>query len=85
MFFDADWTRLSDSQRQGRNKGMNLKGLRPTAYLHQNIGPMRVRVHNENRDVSLYIREKTSGEKRDQEHFSYKTQTFIKVNGKEIF
>jgi hypothetical protein len=85
MFFDTDWTRLSDSQRQGRNKGLNFKRLRPTAYLHSNIGPMRIRVKNEEREVSLYVRERGYYERKDQEWVSYSTIKFIKVNGKEIF
>ena len=83
MVFNTEWTRLSDSQRQGRSKGMNLKGIRPTAHLYSTIGPTRIQIKNA--DQSLYTREKTCSEKRDVEHYSLKTMHFIKVNGKEIY
>ena len=81
--FNTEWTRFTDSQRQGRTKGINLKGIRHSCYMYNNIGATRIQIKNGYK--SLFSREKTVAEQRDVEHYSLKTMTFIKVNGKEIF
>lgn len=87
MFFDTPWTRLSDSQKQGRTKGMHTNGLRPRASEYFIIGPTRIggTASVKKRHLSLYIREKSQSEQRDLDSCGYRTTRFIKINGKEIF
>ena len=83
--FNTEWTRLSDSQKQGRTKGMRSIVHSYSANHYNLIGPSRIRHSTDKRDLSLYIRERSAYERRDIEHYSFKTIKFIKVNGKEIF
>ena len=87
MFFNTPWTRLSDSQKQGRTRGMHTNSLRPTASEYFIIGPTRIGgpASVKKRHLSLYIREKSQNEERDLDSYGYRTTRFIKINGKEIF
>lgn len=87
MFFNTPWTRLSDSQKQGRTRGMHTNSLRPTASEYFTIGPTRIGspASIKKRHLSLYIREKSQSEERDLDTYASKTTRFIKINGKEMF
>jgi len=86
MFFDTPWTRLSDSQKQGKTKNTRIiSGFTASQYFA--IGP--VRSLTDKKKYDRYNRYgggifKPSYWKREDESFS-RQRSFIKINGKEIF
>ena len=79
MFFNTPWTRLTDSQKQGRTKGMYNTTPRPTASEYFTIGPVK---YTEEPDV--FDRNRNGNWRKIVKRFPSRP-TFIKVNGKEIF
>ena len=79
MVFNTPWTRLTDSQKQGRTKGMYNTVVRPTASEHFTIGPVE---HTLAPDVFDRNR---NGNWRKIIKPSPPLSRFIKVNGKEIY
>ena len=79
MVFNTPWTRLTDSQKQGRTKGMYNTVVRPTASEYFTIGPVE---HTLAPDV--FDRNKNANWRKIIKP-SPPLSRFIKVNGKEIF
>jgi hypothetical protein len=79
MVFNTPWTRLTDSQKQGRKKGMYNTKAHPTASEYFTMGPIE---HTLSPDI--FDRNRNPNWRKVVKP-SPPASTFIKINGKEIF